>query len=81
MFGFEPDKNMVVVDLDNLPKQVEWWLSHDEERERVSERGEELIRKYHSVEFRAKQFVNHVCDFLGRERMFNIDFDFYEVFR
>jgi len=80
MLGFEPDRNMVVADLENLPKQVEWWLSHDEERERVSERGAELIQKYHSLEIRAKQFVNHICEFLGRKGMFDIDFDFHEEF-
>ena len=80
MLGFKPDWNMVVADLDNLPKQVEWWLSHDEERRRVSDRGAELVRKYHSTEIRAKQLLNHLCMFLGRKPIFELEFDFYSTF-
>jgi len=70
LLGFEPEKNMVVADLDNLSQQVEWWLSHDEERERVSQNGYEFIRKYHRVDIRAKQLVNHFCEILGKEKLF-----------
>jgi len=80
ILGFDPQENMVCLDVRNIAEQVEWWLAHDKERERIVLNGMEFIHKYHSMEVRAKQFLNEICKVIGRDPMFEIKHDFHVSF-
>jgi glycosyltransferase involved in cell wall biosynthesis len=58
MLGFRHRINMVALQPGRIRHQVEWWLANDEMRERVASNGMQLVRRYHSGEVRAKQFVS-----------------------
>jgi len=61
MLGFNSGKNMVALDFEkDLKEQVETWLNNDLERIQVAEEGRKLIEERHSVEVRAKQFLNFI---------------------
>lgn len=58
--GFEPGKNIVILNMQDLDSQMRWWLEHDEVREEIAKAGEELIQQRHTVEVRAKEFLEHI---------------------
>lgn len=58
--GFQPGRNMVTLDMQGLDRQMKWWIKHDKKREEVAKAGEELIKQKHTVEIRAKEFLEHI---------------------
>ena len=44
--------------VDDLDKKLEYYLSHDEEREKIAERGKELVLKSHTFDNRADTILN-----------------------
>lgn len=57
--GFEDGKNMVVYQ-DDVVKQVEWWLAHDDDREEIALKGQELIKERHTTDRRADEFLEMI---------------------
>jgi hypothetical protein len=57
VLGFRPGKNMVRLDLNDIDGQMKYWLKNDKEREKIALAGQEFIKKDHTVERRAKDFV------------------------
>lgn len=55
--GFIPDKNIIVMDFNNLKEQVEWWLSHDKEREQIAQNAYNLIMSRHTSDIRAREVI------------------------
>ena len=58
--GFEPNKNIVVLNENNISKQIESLLKNNDKIERISIEGQKLIKERHTVEIRAKEFIEHV---------------------
>lgn len=59
-----PDWNFVEVNEDNWEDKLEYYVSHDDERELIAQRGYDTVIKYHTTEVRARQVV----DFLERHK-------------
>lgn len=58
--GFVPEKNIIVMDFDNLKKQIKWWLEHDKEREEISKNAYELIISRHTSDIRAQEIIGEI---------------------
>lgn len=55
---FEPDVDFVYyTDYEDLLVKVDYYLSHDEERERIARNGYEKVKKYHTYEQRVQSFT------------------------
>jgi glycosyltransferase involved in cell wall biosynthesis len=61
---FVPDENFVEVNQNNFLEKIRYYLKHDEERRQIALRGVETISKYHTVEIRARQLVEHLKSIL-----------------
>ena len=53
-----PDWNFVEINKDNWERKLEYYVSHDEEREEIAQRGYDTFIKYHTTEVRARQVVD-----------------------
>jgi len=61
---FIPDWNFVAITQENWKDKLKYYLSHDEEREEIAQRGYETVMRYHTTDVRAKELV----DWLGKIR-------------
>lgn len=57
-FHLEPDWNFVAITESNWKRKLKYYLTHDEERKQIAQRGYETVMKYHTTEIRAKQLVD-----------------------
>jgi len=57
---FKPGFNFVEVNEDNFLENIRYYLSHEDERLRIAERGWETVNKYHTVQIRARQLVRYL---------------------
>lgn len=55
---FIPDWNFVYINTENWKEKLKYYLKHDEERERIAQRGYETVMKYHTTDIRARQVVD-----------------------
>jgi len=55
---FEPGYNFVDINEHNFLENILYYLKHEDERLEIAKRGYETVRKYHTVEIRAKQLVD-----------------------
>lgn len=62
-FHFEPDKNMVNIDIDNWKDRLEYYLEHDKERKRIALEGYRMTMKHHTNEVRARELVTFLEDY------------------
>ena len=53
-----PDWNFVAITEKNWQKRLKYYLSHDEEREEIAQRGYETVMKYHTADIRARELVD-----------------------
>jgi hypothetical protein len=58
--GFKHNENMVVMDLDNLDKQMKDLIADDDMRNEITDNGYKFVRENHSVDIRAKQFIEEL---------------------
>ena len=71
--GYKPEENMIELNLTSLEQNLKYWLDRDKDREYIVQNGIELIQKYHSVSYRAKELCNIICQAL------EIDLKFPEI--
>lgn len=57
---FIPDYNYVEINRKNWAKKLRYYLTHNEEREKIAKNGRTTIIRHHSNEVRAKQFVKYL---------------------
>ena len=58
--GFKDNVNMVKRNKRKLKEQVEYWLTHDKEREEIAKAGEISIQQRHTVDIRAREVIEHL---------------------
>jgi spore maturation protein CgeB len=51
---------MFVINEDDIDSQIESLLKNIDQIEQISIEGQKLIKKRHTVEIRAKEFIEHV---------------------
>ena len=57
---FIPDENFIEVNEKNFLEKIHYYLKRDDERYQIALRGMETVRKYHTVQKRAKQLINYL---------------------
>lgn len=73
LLGFKPGTNMVSCYQENLLETVEALLSNDEEIDRISNNGYNLVHLKHTSEIRSKQFINFICNLLGKPLYYEVE--------
>jgi len=53
-----PDWNFVAITQEDWKDKLKYYLSHDEEREEIAQRGYETVMKYHTTDVRARELVD-----------------------
>lgn len=57
---FKPGWNFVEIDQKNWKEKLDYYLTNDEEREKIACRGYKTVMKYHTSSVRAKQLVSYL---------------------
>ena len=57
---FNAGRTFVQVNLNNYLQKVRYYLNNDKERRRITNNADNMIRKHHSSEVRAKQLYNYL---------------------
>lgn len=70
MLGFKNGFNMVSYYPENLVEVVENLLKDGDKIGAISENGRQLILSRHTSEIRSQQFINFICQILGRDLEF-----------
>lgn len=58
--GLIPGKHFVDIDEENFAEKAEYYLTNEEERERITKEGYHFIHNHHSTAHRAKQLVEQI---------------------
>ncbi|RSL29030.1 glycosyltransferase family 1 protein [Salibacterium salarium] len=64
--GFKDNETFVEINENNYLEKARYYLTNEKERNRIAKQGYELVRKRHSTEVRAKQFVNHIFNYINQ---------------
>jgi len=62
--------HLVTYEPNNLPERIEYYLSHEDERERIAGNGKEQVQKYHTLMTRTKELVGILTDTIQKKRAF-----------
>lgn len=57
---FKPDWNFVEINPKNWKEKLDYYLTNEEEREKIANRGYETVMRYHTSKIRAKQLVSYL---------------------
>jgi glycosyltransferase involved in cell wall biosynthesis len=57
---FAPGWNFVEINRDDWVRKLDYYLSDDEEREKIAGRGHETVMRYHTARVRAQQLVSNL---------------------
>jgi spore maturation protein CgeB len=63
--GFKDGETFVEVNETNFLQKATYYLSHDQERNRITENGLKFIQERHTTEVRAKQLITHIRRIIG----------------
>lgn len=63
--GFIPGVHFVEINADDFEEKAEYYLAHEEEREKIAQQGYEMVHSKHSTVHRAAQFVNMIAEILA----------------
>lgn len=63
--GFIPGENYIEIDRKDIHDRVLYYLENDDERNRITLNGYNLVHERHTIQQRAKEFFQYVEDFLG----------------
>lgn len=70
LMGFVPGKNMVAYSMEDIEETVENTLKDSYKLEMIAKEGLELILAKHTSEIRAMQFINFICELIGKHKEF-----------
>ncbi|MHA1806544.1 MAG: glycosyltransferase, partial [Candidatus Thorarchaeota archaeon] len=73
LMGFLPDTNMITYHKETVIETVESLLKDEEKIKRISSNGHNLILMRHTSEIRAKQFINFMCNIIGRNTYYDVE--------
>ena len=62
--GFIDGETFVEINEDNYLDKALYYLEHEEERNAITERGYQMVRKKHTTTIRAEQFIEYIKDYL-----------------
>jgi spore maturation protein CgeB len=62
---FHPGFNFVEINKENFVEKIKYYLRHENERQEIAKRGVETVKRYHTVEIRAKQLVDYLTNIIG----------------
>jgi len=75
--GFVPNNNMIAINIKKASDQIDMILNcHSTKFTEIVKSGMELVHTYHTMDIRAKQFINDLCVFLGRSQIYKIENDY-----
>jgi len=61
LLGLKDGEHLVTwSEMDDLQDKIEYWLSHDEEREEVMRRGQQYVHNHHSFDERVAEIMNRI---------------------
>ncbi|RAP74348.1 glycosyltransferase [Paenibacillus montanisoli] len=63
--GFIDGVTFVEINGDNYLEKALYYLQHEEERNAITERGYRMVRERHTTQIRAKEFIQHIRDYLN----------------
>jgi hypothetical protein len=55
-----PEYNFAAITRDNFKERISYYLWHDDEREKIADRGHETLIKYHTIEIRGRQLKEYL---------------------
>jgi hypothetical protein len=64
---FVSDENFVEINKDNFLDKIMYYKEHEDERKKLVENAYQTILKYHTVEIRARQFIDIIKENVNRE--------------
>jgi hypothetical protein len=64
--GFRDGENFVSINKHNFLEKAEYYLSNDQERDRIANNGYNLVREKHSTQIRAKELVTIIGEILKK---------------
>nr|WP_304212927.1 glycosyltransferase [Fredinandcohnia onubensis] len=66
--GFVPGKNFVDINENDFYEKAKYYLTHEEERQKIADAGYEFIREYHSTKARAEFLVEKVNEIIENQK-------------
>lgn len=67
--GFRDGENFVAINEHNFLEKAEYYLNHDQERERISMNGYKFVHKKHSIKMRARELVKMIEEILAKKNV------------
>ncbi|HLR41268.1 MAG TPA: glycosyltransferase, partial [Virgibacillus sp.] len=64
--GFIDGENYVACTVENFYEKTQYYLSHEEERKRITENSYHFIHNHHTNDHRAQQMMQAIEECLGR---------------
>ena len=65
LFHLVPDENFVEVDKDNFRDKFIYYVENDVEREKIAQKGYDMVQKHHSTKVRITQLIKLIEEELG----------------
>lgn len=72
LLGYQDGHNMVAYNKENLVDKVEGLLKDNDKITKIANNGMKLIHSKHTSSIRAKQFINNICQIIGKESEYDI---------
>lgn len=66
--GFVPGKHFVDINEDNFYEKARFYLTHEEERQKITDAGYEFIRENHSTKVRAEFLVGKIKEIIEKQK-------------
>jgi len=62
-YHLEPDKDFAVIDENNFPERIRWFLKNEEAREQMIEVGRGKVIQYHDMRIRVKEVIKKLEEY------------------
>ena len=65
--GFIPGNIMSVLHKDDFYKKAEYYLKHEDERNRIADQGYQFVQTQHTTKKRVEQLITKIEEILGKQ--------------